>query len=317
MNADLLLLALADGFSYAGLLFLVALGLTLIFGVLGVLNVAHGSLYAFGGYTAATLVAVAGGGSANVGLLLASLVAAALIVGVVLGVALELGLLRRVQDKDPVVQLLVTFAAFMILEDVLRLIWGTQPHTANDVVTGLGTIDAFGATYTRYQLLLIPAVALVVYGLLQYFLRSTRTGKQMIAATHNAEVATAMGINAKRIRLVTFVLGGARCARRRPRGADDVAGARRRHRHDRAVLRCDRHRRSRADHRGAGRGGDDRPGAFDRRVHDARARGRRALPDHGAGAAGAAVRPVHRRADEEDLMARNLMARNLMARKIG
>ena len=207
MNADLLLLALADGFSYAGLLFLVALGLTLIFGVLGVLNVAHGSLYAFGGYTAATLVAVAGGGSANVGLLLASLVAAALIVGVVLGVALELGLLRRVQDKDPVVQLLVTFAAFMILEDVLRLIWGTQPHTANDVVTGLGTIDAFGATYTRYQLLLIPAVALVVYGLLQYFLRSTRTGKQMIAATHNAEVATAMGINAKRIRLVTFVLG--------------------------------------------------------------------------------------------------------------
>jgi len=105
------------------------------------------------------------------------------------------------------VQLLVTFAAFMILEDVLRLIGGTQPHTANDVVTGLGTIDAFGATYTRYQLLLIPAVALVVYGLLQYFLRSTRTGKQMIAATHNAEVATAMGINAKRIRLVTFVLG--------------------------------------------------------------------------------------------------------------
>ena len=207
MNADLLLLALADGFSYAGLLFLVALGLTLIFGVLGILNVAHGSLYAFGGYTAATLVAAAGGGSANVGLLLASLVAAALIVGVVLGVALEVGLLRRVQDKDPVVQLLVTFAAFMILEDVLRLIWGTQPHTANDVVTGLGTIDAFGATYTRYQLLLIPAVAIVTYVLLRYFLRSTRTGKQMIAATHNAEVATAMGINAKRIRLVTFVLG--------------------------------------------------------------------------------------------------------------
>ena len=146
MNADLLLLAIADGFSYAGLLFLVALGLTLIFGVLGILNVAHGSLYAFGGYTAATLVAAAGGGSANVGVLLASLVAAALIVGVVLGVALELGLLRRVQDKDPVVQLLVTFAAFMILEDVLRLIWGTQPHTANDVVTGVGTIDAFGAT---------------------------------------------------------------------------------------------------------------------------------------------------------------------------
>ena len=207
MNADLLLLALADGFSYAGLLFLVALGLTLIFGVMGILNVAHGSLYAFGGYTAATFVAAVGGASAGNAVLLLCLLVAALVVGVTLGMALELGLLRRVQDKDPVVQLLVTFAVFMILEDVLRLIWGTQPYTANDVVTGLATIDVFGATYTRYQLLLIPAVAIVVYVALQYFLRSTRTGKQMIAATHNAEVATAMGINAKRIRLVTFVLG--------------------------------------------------------------------------------------------------------------
>ena len=207
MNADLLLLALADGFSYAGLLFLVALGLTLIFGVMGILNVAHGSLYAFGGYTAATFVAAAGGAAAGNLVLLGCLFVAARLVGVALGVTLELGLLRRVQDKDPVIQLLITFAAFMILEDVLRLIWGTQPYTASDVVTGLKTIDVFGATYTRYQLLLIPAVALIVYGALQYFLRSTRTGKQMIAATHNAEIATAMGINAKRIRLVTFVLG--------------------------------------------------------------------------------------------------------------
>jgi branched-chain amino acid transport system permease protein len=95
----------------------------------------------------------------------------------------------------------------MILEDVLRLVWGTQPHTANEVVTRLGTIDLFGATYTTYQLVLIPVVALVTYGVLQYFLRYTRVGKQMIAATHNAEVATAMGINARRIRLVTFLLG--------------------------------------------------------------------------------------------------------------
>jgi branched-chain amino acid transport system permease protein len=207
MNVDLLLLAIADGVSYAGLLFLVALGLTLIFGVMGILNVAHGSLYAFGGYTAASFVAwlvAGGGGSAS---LLLSLFGAALVVGLVLGAALELGLLRRVQDRDPVVQLLVTFAAFMILEDVLRLVWGTQPHTANEVVTRLGPIDLFGATYTTYQLVLIPVVALVTYGVLQYFLRYTRVGKQMIAATHNAEVATAMGINARRIRLVTFLLG--------------------------------------------------------------------------------------------------------------
>src|SRR5262245_57534432 len=119
MNADLLLLALADGFSYAGLLFLVALGLTLIFGVLNILNVAHGSLYAFGGYLAATfVVGLLKGGEASSVLLLLSLFAAAAIIGLVLGSVLEIGLLRRVQDKDPVVQLLITFAAFMILEDV-------------------------------------------------------------------------------------------------------------------------------------------------------------------------------------------------------
>jgi branched-chain amino acid transport system permease protein len=208
MNFDLFLLALADGFSYAGLLFLVALGLTLIFGVLGILNVAHGSLYAFGGYTAASFVAWAiGTGEAPTLLLVAGLFGAALVVGLVLGSVLEIGLLRRVQDKDPVLQLLITFGAFMILEDLLRLIWGTQPYSASEVVTRLGTTDLFGATYTNYQLLLIPAVALIAYGLLQFFLRHTRTGKQIVAATFNAEVATALGINARRIRLVTFVVG--------------------------------------------------------------------------------------------------------------
>jgi branched-chain amino acid transport system permease protein len=208
VSADLILLALADGFSYAGLLFLVALGLTLIFGVLNILNVAHGSLYAFGGYSAATLVIWSlKGGQASSALLLACLFAAALVVGIVLGLALELGLLRRVQDKDPVVQLLITFAAFMILEDLLRLAFGTQPYSASEVVTRLGTVDVFGVTYTNYQLFLIPGVALVAYGALQYFLRATRVGKQIVAATHNAEVATAMGINARRIRLVTFLLG--------------------------------------------------------------------------------------------------------------
>lgn len=208
MNADLVALALVDGLSYAGLLFLVSLGLTLIFGVLNILNVAHGSLYAFGGYLAATfVVALMKGGDPSAAVLLASLFGAALVVGVVLGALLETGLLRRVQNKDPVVQLLITFAAFMILEDLLRLIFGTQPYSASDVVTRLGTAEVFGATYTNYQLFFVPGVALATYGALQYFLRATRTGKQIVAATHNAEVATAMGINAKRIRLVTFVLG--------------------------------------------------------------------------------------------------------------
>ena len=220
MNVDILLLALVDGLSYAGLLFLVALGLTLIFGVMGILNVAHGALYAFGGYTAATFIVWATAlGPAPTPMLVAALFLAALLVGLVLGTILEVGLLRRVQDKDPILQLLVTFGAFLILEDVQSLIWGSAPYSASEVVTRLGTTELFGITYTNYQLLFIPLIALLVYALLQYFLRFTRIGKQIIAVTHNAEVATALGIHATRIRLVTFVvaamlgaLGGALAA---------------------------------------------------------------------------------------------------------
>jgi branched-chain amino acid transport system permease protein len=208
MSLDILLLALVDGVSYAGLLFLVALGLTLIFGVMGILNVAHGALYAFGGYLASTLVQwVMTSGQAPTAVLIAALVLAAIIIGAVVGGALEVGLLRHVQDKDPILQLLITFGAFLVLEDVQHLIWGSTPYTASEVVSRLGTVEVFGITYTAYQLLFIPVVALLVYGLLQYALRYTRIGKQIIAVTHNAEIATALGIHAKRIRLVTFVVG--------------------------------------------------------------------------------------------------------------
>src|SRR5262249_47048294 len=102
---------------------------------------------------------------------------------------------------------LITFGAFLILEDVQQLIWGTSPYTGSEVVDRLGTAEFFAITYTNYQMLFIPMVALTAYGLLQYLLRYTRIGKQIIAVTHNAEVATALGIHAKRIRLVTFVVG--------------------------------------------------------------------------------------------------------------
>lgn len=208
MTPDLLLLAVADGVSYAGLLFLVSLGLTLIFGVMGIVNVAHGSLYAFGGYAAATLVRWVAPHNASTPVLLLSLVAGALVVGVVLGALLEAGLLRRVQDKDPVLQLLVTFAASMVLEDVQRLIWGASPYSAGEVVGRLGNVELFGVTYTRYQILLIPLVSVAVFLALRHFLKRSPTGKQIVAVTHHREVATALGINAKRVGLLTFVVGG-------------------------------------------------------------------------------------------------------------
>jgi len=207
MNLDLFILATLDGISYAALLFLVALGLTLIFGVMRILNVAHGSLYAFGGYLAATLGLLVANTGGSPWLAFPLLLLAALVIGVVIGGVLELTLLRRILDKDPILQLLVTFSAFMILEDLQRLIWGAQPVFVSSVVDVFGTVDVLGIFYTRYQLFVLPLVAVLAFLGLRYFLSHTRMGRQVMAVTFNREVAIALGVNAPRVLLVTFVLG--------------------------------------------------------------------------------------------------------------
>ncbi|WP_326533508.1 branched-chain amino acid ABC transporter permease [Pseudorhodoferax sp.] len=209
MDAGLVALALMDGVSYAALLFLVALGLTLIFGVMNILNIAHGSLYAWGGYLAASFgIAITQHGW-PAALSLPLLFAAALLVGLVLGSVLEIGLLRRILDKDPILQLLVTFAAFMMLEDLQRMVWGGQPYFVSEVVNQLGTLEVAGVTYTRYQLLVLPTVALLAYGGLRLFLVRTALGRQITAVTHHREVATAMGVDAARVSWLTMVIGAA------------------------------------------------------------------------------------------------------------
>jgi branched-chain amino acid transport system permease protein len=140
---------------------------------------------------------------------LPALFVAAIIIGGLLGTVLEFFLLRRILDKDPILQLLVTFAAFMVLEDLQRLIWGVQPVFVSDVVAQLGTLEVAGVTYTRYQLLVLPAVAVVAFVGLRWFLRKTALGRQVTAVTHHREVATAMGVNTNRVMWLTMALGGA------------------------------------------------------------------------------------------------------------
>lgn len=207
MNQELFLLAVLDGVSYAALLFLVALGMTLVFGVMRILNMAHGSMYAFGGYFAATLGMWAVAAKFSPAWSFLWLLIAAVVVGAILGAVMEIFLLRRIYHKEQILQLLVTFAAFMIFEDLQRMIWGSQPYFVSDIVTYLGVADVLGITYTRYQLMVLPGVALIVFVGLRYFLKSSRTGRQIVAVAHHREVAMAMGIDAKRICLLTFIFG--------------------------------------------------------------------------------------------------------------
>jgi len=195
-----------DGLIYSSWLFIVAVGLTLIFGVMKILNVAHGSLYAFGAYTAATLVGLyfktgwpPTGSFAAMGL-------AALAVGLVLGLVLERGLLRFMYDRDPVIIVLVTYAAFLILEDAILLVWGTDPYFAFQPYALLGNSSVGVLSFANYDLSLV-GLSLVVGGALWWGLTRTRSGKLLQAVIHDREMAQALGIDVTRFFTVTFVLG--------------------------------------------------------------------------------------------------------------
>lgn len=212
MSAQTLALAFFDGIAYAALVFLVAVGLTLIFGVMRILNVAHGSLYAFGAYASVSLVTGLGLMGWSPWLAYPALAVAAALVGVVLGTAIETLLLQRIYAKEEALQLLVTFAVFMVLENVQRLIWGVQPYFIGEPVQLLGNISLGGIEYTTYQTLLLPLVAMFVLFGLRLFLKGTLAGQIILAVTEDREAATAIGINAKRVFLVTFIIGASLAA---------------------------------------------------------------------------------------------------------
>jgi branched-chain amino acid transport system permease protein len=206
MPNEMIILALMDGLSQAAVLFLVALGMTLVFGVMNIVNMAHGSFYALGGYMAASLGLWASAHGASPAWSLLILPLAAIIIGCVFGALMETTLMQRIYQKDPILQLLITFSAFMIFEDLQRLVWGTQPYFVSEIVNYLGTIDVLGITYTRYQLLLLPGVALTVFLVLRSFLKFSSMGRQIVAVSHHREMSTALGINVRRISLLTFVV---------------------------------------------------------------------------------------------------------------
>jgi branched-chain amino acid transport system permease protein len=207
MTFDLLLIAALDGIAYAALVFLVAVGLTLIFGVLRVLNIAHGSLYAVGAYAAASLGLWIAASGVSPWLCYPAQAIAAAIVGIVVGGAIERLLLQRIYDKEEVLQLLATFAVFMILDNAQRLIWGVQPYFVAAPLQMLGNVEISTITYTVYQIVLLPAVAIAVLFGLRLFLRHTTAGRIILAVAEDRETAHAIGINVSSVYFSTFVIG--------------------------------------------------------------------------------------------------------------
>jgi branched-chain amino acid transport system permease protein len=204
--------AVIDGVTSGATLFLVAVGLSLIFGVLKVLNAAHGSFYAVGAFSAAWGWALISRAGLSGYTIYPAMFVCAVIVGVALGPILEQVLLRWTFETEPAsrrenIQLLATFAAFLILEDGQKLVFGTSPYYSGGALGLLGSTRIGGLLHTNYQLLLVP-LAGVVLAALRLFLRRSRTGRWMIAVAEDAEIASAMGIRVRPIQMVSFTLGG-------------------------------------------------------------------------------------------------------------
>ena len=197
---------LLDGAVSASVLFLIAVGLTFIYGVLRIVNVAHGSLYALGAYTAVSLVSAFVGAGGSPYLTYALLVVAALLVGMVVGPVLERVFLRPFYGREDVIQLLVTFSVFLILEDAMKLVWGVRTVYADTPYRLLGQINLAGISYSVYQLLLV-GVALATAALLSVLINGTRFGKLVVAVINDREMSTALGIHVGRLFTVAFTLG--------------------------------------------------------------------------------------------------------------
>lgn len=197
---------LVDGLGYAAWLFIVAVGMTLIFGVMRILNIAHGSLYAFGAYVCATLLGRwFDAGLPSIGAYLI-MVASAILVGGLLGLLLQQGILKHLHGRDEVAIVLATFALFLILEDAVLLIWGTDAYPAFQPYSDMGTIDIAGVSFALYDLFLV-VLALVIGLTLWLALNRTAFGKLLIAVIHDPDMARAMGVNVGRIFPITFVIG--------------------------------------------------------------------------------------------------------------
>ncbi len=203
MSSTLIFEQLLNGLQFGLMLFLLAAGLTLVFGIMDMINLAHGSIYMVGAFLAASLVNATG--SFTLGVLLAIPATA------VLGMLLEITVLRTLYQRDHLSQVLATFALILIINEVVRILWGSDQ--ALNTPTGLsGPVEIIpGLLYPSYRLLIIAvgcAVALVLY----LIVSRTRIGMQIRAGASNREMATVMGVDIRKLFTWVFGFGAALAA---------------------------------------------------------------------------------------------------------
>lgn len=201
--AQLILEQILNGLQFGLMLFLLAAGLTLVFGIMDMINLSHGSLYMGGAYLGAA--AAQASGSFLIG------VASAVVGITAIGILLELTLLRRLYQRDHLSQVLATFALILIANELVRIVWGPQPLMLNPPAALAGPVELAGFSYPAYRLLII-AVGLAISGLLYWLVGHTRIGMWVRAGAANRQMAEALGVDVRRLFTGIFALGAALCA---------------------------------------------------------------------------------------------------------
>ncbi|MEP6738783.1 MAG: branched-chain amino acid ABC transporter permease [Caldimonas sp.] len=203
MASVLILEQALNGLQFGLMLFLLAAGLTLVFGVMDMINLAHGSIYMVGAFLAAWLVGLTG--SFVLG------VAGAVVLTGLFGMALEAGLLRTLYARDHLSQVLATFALILILNDGVKMIFGNDMQLSAPAALA-GPVELLpGLMYPAYRLLIL-GVGLALALLLWLLVQKTRMGALVRAGASNREMATAMGTDIKLLFTLVFGIGAMLCA---------------------------------------------------------------------------------------------------------
>lgn len=201
MTASLFIEQILNGLQFGVMLFLMSAGLTLVFGVMGLINLAHGSLYMIGAFAAA---AVAGWtGSYWMGLM-ASLIAAAMV-----GALVEVTVIRRLYHRDHLDQVLATFALILLFSEGTRWLFGPFPLYLDVPDTLSGTVSLpFGIAYSKYRLAIIFMGLLIAVGLFM-LIAKTRLGVRIRAGESDREMIAALGVDISKLYTIVFALGAA------------------------------------------------------------------------------------------------------------
>jgi len=203
---DTLLIHILNSLLYASVLFLIAGGLSLIYGVMRIVNMAHGNLYAFGAYTSAWAVGRVLGNAPSASPALYALLPVGALAAAGLGALLEPTLLRPLYKRAEEYQLLITFGLLLILEDLMRLIWGPYPLSVSALYEGLGSLSIGESIYPTYNLVVIVVGGAAAAGLWAFVYR-TQFGVVLRATSQNMRMASALGVNVNRVYVQAFTLG--------------------------------------------------------------------------------------------------------------